>query len=151
MQYTEEDRVCPMTPEEAMFKYRGLCKVDDFPRAPSKKIRTGIIDILEATRFAFVYSRKVKQYFIFIDAYSNEFHIARPYSVMKIYLIAGSEIIFCGKRNIILSAPVYSDPHSEWHEFIGTLTYFTSRSNGNDALEYTWEIFADHHGVETSD
>ena len=134
-----------------MSKYRGLCKVDDFPRAPSKKIQTRDHRYFGGHAIRVWYSRKVKQYFIFIDAYSDDLHIVRPFSVMEIYLIAGSEIIFCGIRNIILSAPVYSDPDSEWQEFIGTLTYFTSRSNGNEALEYTWEFFADHHCVETCD
>ena len=93
---TEEEKMYPITPEEAIHKYRKFIKQQAFPQAPSKKIKTGrIIDALKDKHYEFVYSRKVKQYFLFIDAYSNDYYFA-PYNVMKIYVICGNTTIFLG-------------------------------------------------------
>ena len=99
---------------------------------------------------SFVYNRKVKQYFFFIDAYSNDYCFA-SYSVMKIYVICGNTPIFLGKHNIILSGHVYSDPDSPWYNFRDPLRCLGSGSNCDEPLESYWEYFVEHKGVETSE
>jgi hypothetical protein len=65
--------VYPITPEHAIYRCREKIRGLVFPATPAKKIKTrGSIDITELMHFGFVYSRGLKQYILFIDAYSNE-------------------------------------------------------------------------------
>ena len=50
---TAEEKVYPITPEEAIHKYRKCVKHQAFPQAPSKKIKTGVIDALEGKHYEF--------------------------------------------------------------------------------------------------
>ena len=148
---TKEQKVYPITPEEAIHKFRKIIKQQAFPQAPSKKIKTGgIIDDMKDKHFGFVYSPKVKQYFFFMDAYINDYFVT-PYSVMKIYVISGNMPIFLGQFNIILNGHVYFSLNFPWHNFRNGLRYMDSDYNKNESLESSWESFVEHHGVETSD
>jgi len=148
---TAEEKVYPITPEEAIHKYRKCVKHQAFPQAPSKKIKTGgIIDNVKNRYFEFVYSRNVKQYFLFINAYINDY-LFTSYNVMKIYVICGNMPIFLGKHNIILNGPVYSDLDSPWHNFRDPMKSLGSGYNCVESLESFWESFVEHHGVETFD
>ena len=70
---TKERNVYPLTPEQAIYRCREQIRGLVFPAAHAKKIKKkGIVDITELMYFGFAYSRRFKQYFFFIDAYSHE-------------------------------------------------------------------------------
>ena len=106
----------PKTIYEAINKCRGVIKDHMSTKAPSKelKFRDIMVDLFGSKRpdtvhFGYVYSRTMKQYFLFVDTRSD-FYIQRIYSVMKLFLIIENKLLFLSEFNIILGSPVYFPP-----------------------------------------
>ena len=94
---SEERKIYPMTPSQAIFRCSTKIEGLVFLATPAKKLKTrGIVDVMELVHFQYVYSRKFKQYFLFIDAYSGEDleqdDIDTKYSVMRCTRFAGASL-----------------------------------------------------------
>ena len=149
---SEEREVFPLTPTEAIYRCRVQIRGLVFPDAPAPKLKTeDIVTVMELMRFGFVYSRRFKQYFLFIDAYSAEDieqdDIDSRYSVMELYVIRGDQPIFLDKFNIVLNAPVVSSPSSQWHTFADELSFHGNEGTYNKFLESEWQVFVKENDV----
>ena len=92
---SEDRKMYPLTPDQAIIRCRTKIEGLVFPAAPAKKLKTkGIVDVMELMHFQYVYNRKFKKYFLFIDAYSGEDieqdDIDSRYGVMELYAIRGN-------------------------------------------------------------
>ncbi len=145
-----------MTPNEALTRCRAKIRGLNFPAAPAPKLKTwDIVPILSRMHFGFVYSRVFKQYFLFIDEYSDS-EIERDgrdcrYSVMEVYAILGSEPVFLDKFNIVLSSPVYSSPSSPWHTFVDGLSFHGDDGTYHKFLGAVWKAFVQDNKIVCSD
>ena len=99
-----------------------------------------------------MYSRRFKQSFLFIDAFSAEDieqdDIDRRYSVMKLYVIRGDQPIFLDQFNVVLHAPVVSSPPSQWHTFADELSFHGNEGTYNKFLESEWQVFVKENDVD---
>ena len=145
-----------MTPDQAIFRCRAKIEGLVFPAAPAKKLKTrGMVDIMELMRFQYVYSRKFKQYFLFIDAYSGE-DIEQDdydsrYNVMELYAIRGSQPVFLEEFNIVMNAPVFSSPATPWYTFGDGMSFHGNEGTYNKLLEAEWRIFVEANNIVCSD
>ena len=69
-------------------------KRNSFPEAPAKCLKTRHhVEVMDLTQFGFIYNRRGKQYFLFVDEY-NGFDIHDEYDInynfMNIYAINGN-------------------------------------------------------------
>jgi hypothetical protein len=69
------------------------------------------VEVMDLTQFGFIYNRRGKQYFLFVDEY-NGFDIHDEYDInynfMNIYAINGNTPLYVGMYNIIMHAPASS-------------------------------------------
>jgi len=152
----ESRDIFPVTPTEAIYRCRAQIRGLVFSTAPAKKIKTKeIISVMELMHFGFVYSRRFKQYFLFIDKYSGEDveheDYDYRYSVMELYVIRGNVPIFLDEFNIILFSPVYSSPSSPWHTFRDELSFHGNDGTYNKFLEAEWQVFVQENNVVCSE
>ena len=153
-QCLEELKEYPQTLEEAIStsKYRKMFReVPDFKQAPSEKIKMGVINKSEVEYFAFWYSRKVKQYFLFTNAPGHYGYLGNSSCVMKLHVICGDQLIFLKKQNIIVDGPVYSSPGSPWRSFRHVMMEMGKGYNQYESLDTAWESFYSSLVEETSD
>jgi hypothetical protein len=127
-----------------------------FPAAPAKKLKTrGVVDVSELMHFQYVYSRRFKQYFLFIDAYSGEDleqdDMDSRYGVMELYAIRGSQPVFLDQFNIVRSAPVFSSPTSSWYTFADGLSFHGNEGTYNKFLESEWQVFVEANNIVCSE
>jgi len=168
------------TPYEAIKLCRSAIREHSSTNVPCKKIPFSniIVGLFGSKKpegvvhFGFVYSRSLKQYFLFVDQNANHY-FNRLFGVMKIFLITENKLHFLRQYNIILSAHVYyppSDPEaapsmvtcdsSTWYCFKrgqvddGT-EGFTDEGLTVDGLiksmDSSWEDFVMLNGIKTSD
>jgi hypothetical protein len=141
----------PVTPDCAVRLYRRKIRSMSFPTKPAAEIKTGdVVDVNESSHFAFMYSRYFQQYFLFVDSYSGEdIHdedFDANYSVMKVFAIKGSEPVYLGVHNIIISAGVFRSPTSPWCTFSDVMIFHGNEYH-NELLEFEWKKFAEEERI----
>jgi len=109
---------------------------------------------MESSHFGFIYSRKYKQYFLFIDAYSGE-DIERDgfnahCTIMEIYVIKGGKLVFIEQFNIVIHNLVFTSPTSPWSIFGDELSYH-GYGKYNKFMESEWKVFVEHNNIACSD
>ncbi len=169
----------PKTPYESINTCRSVIKEHKSTKAPSKKIefRDIMVCLFGSKRpvlvhFGFVYSRTLKQYFLFVESNSNDY-FNRLFAVMNHFLITENRLIFLSQFNIILSAHVYYPPRdpnasptsasSTWYSFKHGLDDFggffdKGRTDEGltvdgltNSMDSFWEQFMRVNGIKTSD
>jgi len=168
----------PKTPYEALHIRRSLIKREMSDSAPSKSLEfKGIMvtlfgdkkELEVVVHYGFVYSRKCKQYFLFVDKepfdYGN-----RHFALMNIFLIKENKLEYLGPNNTILNAPVHYPPKhpdapsnsmipekSEWYCFnyslhtVGLMEEENTVDRLIEILDSSWKYYVVDHGIETSD
>ena len=69
----EEREVYPITPDNVIYRCRAQIMGLTFPASNAKKLKTkDAVFVMELIYFGFVYNRRFKHHFLFIDAYSGE-------------------------------------------------------------------------------
>ena len=174
----DTEKSFPKTVYEAIWDRRKSIREHMSTKAPSKKIKfDGIMVTLFGEKkpegvvhFGFVYSRKLNQYFRFVDNKPIDY-FNRLFAPMHLFLIVENEPVWVAKFNIILSAPVYYPPRvtnaygivpydSEWYCFKhGLHNYGTEGLTEEEltvdglikSMDSSWESFVMLHGIKTSD
>ena len=113
------------------------------------------MEVMELTKFGFIYSRRVKRYFLLIDEYNSGFDIHDDYDInyifMNIYAIKGNTPVYVGKYNIIMHAHVRSSPTSSWHTFREEISYHGTEGTYNKFLEMEWKEFVKKENIVCSE
>ena len=174
----DTEKSFPKTVYEVIWDRRKSIREHMSTKAPSKKIKfDGIMVTLFGEKipegvvhFDFVYSRRLNQYFLFVDHEPIDY-FDRSFAPMHTFLIVDNKLVWVAKLNIILSAPVYYPPRVtnaygivpydlEWYCFKHMLHNYDTEGLNEEELTFdgliesmdsSWESFVMLHGIKISD